>query len=141
MQTAINDTELKRILHHNGLRTTKVRLLVYHVLQNSQKPLTIQQIVGQCHGVHFVSVYRCIDVFLAASIINVVPIGLKNMYELSDSFKPHHHHVTCEACGHSVAVGQESIENLMHKITLSAGMRPTHHHFEAFGICNKCSTG
>ena len=139
MQTQLDDSRFKLILQKKGLRLTKVRTLVYSALHSANGPLTIQQIVDICQEVHFVSIYRTIDVFLQSGIIKQVPIGFKNKYELSDAFKPHHHHVTCDLCGRSVAVNQQSIERLMSRITQAAGMVPTHHHFEAYGICSMCT--
>ncbi len=138
MQNQSNDKRLKKILQERGLRLTKARMLVYIVLHDADAPLSIQQIVDCCTSVHFVSVYRTIEVYLQNGIIKQVPIGFKNKYELSDYFKPHHHHVTCNICGRSTSVNQQSIERLMNTVTRAAGMIPTHHHFEAYGICKTC---
>lgn len=138
MQNQINGDHLQQILKERGLRLTKVRMLVYVMLQNADTPLSIQQIIDRCNGVHFVSIYRTVEVYLQNGIIKQVPIGFKNKYELSDTFKPHHHHVTCDVCGKSISVNQQSIERLMNSVTQAAGMVPTHHHFEAYGICSAC---
>lgn len=140
MQIIDNDAHFRALLQERGLRLTKARIVVYKLLQLADSPQSIQQIIEHSKGIHYVSIYRTIDVFLEAAIIRQVPIGFKNKYELSDIFKPHHHHVTCEVCGTNVAVNQESIERLMRHVTHAAGMEPTHHHFEAYGICNDCKS-
>jgi Fe2+ or Zn2+ uptake regulation protein len=130
--------QLEITLKQHGLSMTRARKEVFLLLLEATVPMTIQQIIRVTDGLHFVSVYRTIETLLTIGVVKQVPIGFKNKYEVSDVFKPHHHHVTCEQCGISVAIHNESIENLMHQVTISSGMQPTKHHFEAYGICNDC---
>ncbi len=137
MQT-VDIKQLEEALKNHGYSMTRARREVFSLLLTAVSPMTIQEIIHATEGLHFVSVYRTIETLLTIGVVKQVPIGFKNKYEVSDVFKPHHHHVTCERCGISVAVHNESIENLMHQVTISSGMQPTKHHFEAYGICNDC---
>jgi Fe2+ or Zn2+ uptake regulation protein len=127
-------------LKRYGLSVTKSRKTVFQLLLTASHPMTIQEIITGNTSSHFVSVYRTIDTLLQVGLIKQVPIGFKNRYEVSDEFKPHHHHVTCEQCGTSVAINDAAIEERMNQITQRSGMQPTKHHFEAYGICVKCSS-
>lgn len=121
-----------------GLRNTHVRKSIFGILLETEKPLTIQNIVSKINDAHFVSVYRSIDSMHKAGIVKLVPQGFKNMFELSDIFKPHHHHATCEHCGRTVELQEPTLERLMIEITKKAGLTPTKHHFELFGLCSSC---
>ena len=138
MQKTTDKTSYQDSLRQAGLSLTKTRAALFEVLSKSDNPLTIQEIVKQIDSAHFVSVYRSIDALTKAGIVKQVSIGFKNKFELSDQFKPHHHHVTCENCGRSLSVDDERIEQLMGELTKQAGFAPTHHHFEAYGICRQC---
>jgi Fe2+ or Zn2+ uptake regulation protein len=127
-------------LRENGLSLTAPRRAVFEVLNSSHNPLTIQEIVKQIDGVHYVSIYRTIDALSKHGLIKQVPIGFKNKFELSDDFKPHHHHATCEKCGVSVSIANPSIEQIMNRLTIDAGLKPTRHHFEVYGLCQKCQS-
>lgn len=140
MQTTIDTQALSTTLHAHGMRLSDAKVQVFAILGDSPEPLTIQEVVERSKDLHFVSIYRAIDSLLKAALITQVPIGFKNKYELSDSFKPHHHHVTCEQCGKSFSVQSEEVEKLMDQLTLKAGLQPTHHHLEAYGICTVCSS-
>ena len=110
------------------------------VLSESPHPLAIQEIASRTTDVHFVSVYRSIDALLKAGLIKQVPQGFKNRFELSDTFKPHHHHATCEFCGSSWEINSVELESLMKKLTIEVGLVPTKHHFEIDGVCANCQT-
>lgn len=124
---------------HN-LRQTHVRKAIFDKLLISDKPISIQTISKSIDNAHFVSIYRSVDSLLKAGIVKQVPQGFKNLFELSDIFKPHHHHATCEKCGMTTEVHDERVEKLMKELTIKSGLMPTKHHFEMYGICKKCKT-
>jgi Fe2+ or Zn2+ uptake regulation protein len=125
-------------LKDSGLSVTATRISIFEVLTRSKVPLTIQDIVSKIDNAHFVSVYRSVDALHKHGLVKQVPIGFKNKFELSDDFKPHHHHATCEKCGKSVSIHSNKVEELMNELTIGAGLNPTRHHFEAYGICEDC---
>ena len=131
--------EFENMLKSHKLRLTHVRRDIFSILLVANKPLSIQQMVGKVDDAHFVSVYRSVEAMLQAGIIKQVPQGFKNKFELSDVFKPHHHHVTCELCGMTSEVNDRRIELLMKELTLEAGLKPTRHHFEMYGTCHRCA--
>lgn len=121
-----------------GLRNTRVRQQLFQILLRASKPLSIQDLAKRTTNVHFVSVYRSVDAMRKASVIKLVPQGFKSLFELSDSFKPHHHHATCERCGQTTQVTDSELEKSMRQLTIRSGLIPTEHHFELYGICIKC---
>ncbi len=129
--------EFEAALKACGLRSSKTKRALFTVLSEASEPISSTQIIKKIKDSHFVSIYRGLDALVRAGIVKQVPIGLKYKYELSDDFKPHHHHVTCEQCGMSVSIDDPAVEALMEKVTRSVGMRPTKHHFEAYGVCNR----
>lgn len=123
----------------HDLRVTDNRLAIFRVLAESKRSLSIKEIIeiSKSEG-YFTSVYRSIEAMSRVGILRVVPRGFKNLYELGEKFKPHHHHATCEKCGKSIAIDDPRIERLFHELTMKSGLKPTEHHFEIFGICRKC---
>lgn len=134
----VERVQFEQKLKQLRLRNTHVRTQIFDTLLNSNKPLSIQELTKLVQGAHFVSVYRSVDALQKADIIKLVPQGFKNLFELSDIFKPHHHHATCEKCGTTQEVRAHELEKLMKKLSIKAGLRPTRHHFELYGECLKC---
>jgi len=138
MQKQLDTLLFESRLKDSGLSMTATRISIFRVLSLSKVPLTIQDIAAKIDNAHIVSVYRSIDALHKHGLVKQVPIGFKNKFELSDDFKPHHHHATCEKCGKSVSIHSNRVEKLMNELTVNAGLTPTRHHFEAYGICEKC---
>jgi Fe2+ or Zn2+ uptake regulation protein len=129
---------LESKLRQNGYKVTKTKRDIFNILLNSNKPLSIKEISTQIVSSHFVSIYRSVDIMQKSEIIKLVPQGFKNLFELSDTFKPHHHHTTCEKCGLTKEIRSENLETILSQIALDYGFRPTIHHFELFGVCKSC---
>lgn len=125
-------------LHRSGLRTTRTRRQIFLVLLSANKPLTIRQLVAVISDSHFVSIYRSVHLLTRAGCLKQVPVGLSSAFELSDIFKPHHHHATCEECGTTVEIHDAQIESVMKHIAHSVGFTVRTHHFELYGLCASC---
>lgn len=138
MQTEAEVSLLKRRLRAAGLSLTGPRAEVFRILRASAGPVSIQEVIEAVDGIHFVSVYRSIDALIKAGVTIRIPIGFKNKYELSEDFKPHHHHAVCERCGGTWSVEDERAEALMRQLAAQAGLTPTRHHFELYGVCADC---
>lgn len=136
--TQQSELNFKQLLKQHTLRTTDTRITVFRSLLQSPGPMSIQEIVKAADNIHFVSVYRTIDTLIKIKAVTIIPHGLKSKYELSDEFKPHHHHATCEKCGTTTEIHDKRIEKLMKELTFRAGLAPTNHHFEMYGLCTKC---
>ncbi len=135
-----NNTIFKEKLAAHNLRLTENRQEIFRILTAADRPLLIQEIIATSTGsTHFTSIYRSIASLQAASIVREVPRGFKVYYELGEDFRPHHHHATCEKCGKTIPIDDTEVEQLLHNLTIKAGLQPTKHHFELFGICEKCS--
>src|SRR5690606_34596309 len=85
--TAIMNNDLEKILSKNRLRATKPRQIVFATLSDSPAPLQIGEIVKRCPSVDRVSVYRTIELFTKLHIIEAIPLGWKQQYELAGPFK------------------------------------------------------
>ena len=138
MQNDLLTVQYQAKVKQAGLRNTHAKKKIFEVLRKSKSPLSVQDLVQLIKGAHFVSVYRSIDALQKAGVVKLVPQGFKNLFELSDDFKPHHHHLSCSRCGYTKEVANKNLEDLMDQLSKQAGFRPTEHHFELFGICQSC---
>lgn len=139
MQTPPDIKQYHAALEQAGLKKTQLRTELFTILSTTKRPLTIQELVHKTTSAHFVSVYRAVDSLFKARILKQIPLGFKNAFELSDSFKPHHHHASCNSCGRITSVHDPSIERLMDELALRAGLVQSHHHLELYGVCAACS--
>jgi Fe2+ or Zn2+ uptake regulation protein len=138
MQTIDSEKQLRTRLTKHGMRLSEAKKAVFDILHQTTEPLTVQQIVKRAPQTHYVSIYRAVDTLVRIDVIKAVPLGLKYAYELSDDFKPHHHHILCEQCGDSMVVEDEHIEHLVQRLASQYHIKPTRHTFEMYGLCRKC---
>lgn len=131
---------IESFLSEQSYRVTKVRLHVFSRLQQASQPLSTSQLVEQSSQINKTSVYRTIEIFLALGIITSIPHGWKQRYELSEPFKPHHHHLHCTRCGQLSAIHSAQLESLIKDISDEQDFIATRHHFEISGLCNDCQS-
>lgn len=135
MQTLLKYQE---ILQNNNSRNTNQKKDVFLLFINESRPISATFIIKSLPTINKSSIYRIVDLFIKLNIIKVIPRGFKTLYEISDIFHPHHHHITCETCGKTHSLTSNRLEKLINELSNDADMEPSHHHIELFGICKTC---
>ena len=128
------------ILRKNGLRVTNPRKRIFTILSGASSPLSHYDIYTRCTDIDRASVYRSIDTLLEIGIVKVVYIGWKKLYELTDLFSPHHHHLRCTSCGKISHVSSDLFEKVIEDLANEQDFLITSHHFEIEGLCSQCNT-
>jgi len=130
--------QLEQLFRSNHLRLTNPRRSVFRVLERAHAPLFIHDIIKSSGGGDRTSVYRTLEIFVRLGIIEIVPTGWKQRYELSDLFRPHHHHLDCMRCGELISIDTPKLETSIRSIARDHGYQLTSHHVELHGVCKKC---
>ena len=130
---------LKNILSKNGLKVTNPRKEVFKILNNSSKPLTINQILALVITSERTSVYRTLELFSKLKIVEIINIDWKRSYELAEPFSEHHHHLICNKCNRIVKIDQPKLEQLIGTIVNEYGFNDVKHHIELTGLCKNCA--
>lgn len=128
------------VLEKRGMSNTKTRRIVFHLLANSQKPLSPAEIIlGSKGAMDKTTVYRSLDLFEKIGIVKQVTIGWKQKYELSDTFSHHHHHMSCVICGKIISF-EESYKLSAELERLEEAYRfiIDEHTIELRGRCSSC---
>lgn len=126
------------LLRQHKYRVTTPRRVVFEALWRTTQPLSLSEISQRCPMVDRASVYRAIEVCLAIGAVKVVHVGWKKRYELSDLFRPHHHHFHCVLCQRIIAIADEELEQMITAIAHKHQFSPLAHQFEVDGICQHC---
>lgn len=99
------------------------------------------ELVNACPSVNRASVYRTCEAFEKLGIIVRIPTGWKYRLELGEAFHEHHHHATCERCGASIALPEDSrLEKRLEELAARRNFTLTSHQIELTGICEACQT-
>ena len=129
------------LLEGLGLRVTPQRLLILEALQASRGHVTAEDIHGLITGAYphlnITTVYRNLEVLVAAGIVTETRLGGKYLYyELSPGSR--HHHLVCERCGHVSELDDTLVEPLRQAIARQHGFSARVEHLAVFGICRAC---
>ncbi|MBK7689277.1 MAG: transcriptional repressor [Elusimicrobia bacterium] len=60
-------------------------------------------------------------------------------FELSDRYRPHHHHVVCRDCGDTRDVSGCGVKGIEARAARSTGFKIVGHQLSLTGLCPRCS--
>lgn len=135
--------DAKTLLRAHGLKVTPIRVQILAILENTDKPLGIQEIHAELKDTeaHYVSVYRTILTFTQAGIIRTVNLRHGHAdYELVDNTD--HHHLVCTGCGKIEEFNDCGMDQLIASVLThtQSFTKITDHALEFFGTCKACAS-
>ena len=139
MVKKINQSAYANALRDSKLKVTDGRLCLLEALSNyplSTLPKLEQIVAGTLDRSN---VYRNVDTLVSAGLIKQGFSGFKAIFELGDTFQPHHHHFFCDNCEkHIELVGVADLEMMVHNLTNQMGLKATNHDLSVSGLCRDC---
>lgn len=133
-----NMEQFSQLLTSSGLRLTKPRRTLFAVLEASPTPLSIHDILHAEPTLDRTGIYRSLETFVSLGIVEVVPMGWKQRYELAGPFKPHHHHLQCTVCGELIQLDTPALEDHIQALAAAHHYTLRSHHIELRGVCQNC---
>ena len=143
------DDELDRIassrLHQAGQRYTASRASLVALLADSDRPLTIPEILQSLAGMPQSSVYRNLTVLEEAGLVQRVASSDEwASFELAEDLTEHHHHQICTSCGQVRDVilppgVERSLDASLAKVAEGSGFTLQHHRLDLVGLCQDCT--
>jgi Fe2+ or Zn2+ uptake regulation protein len=123
-----------------GYRATPQRLAILHVLETSDRALTVEEILSRMEdnrsGVP--TIYRNLQQFAEQGWIeSIIGADLTMRFVHCCSTK-HHHHVQCEQCGRMVELEGCGVLKALDGMAARSGFRITRHQIQLFGLCTEC---
>ena len=141
---SVHDTISVR-LARAGQRYTEVRRALIGVLANTERPLTLPEILAHAPELAQSSAYRNLGVLEEVGVVHRV-MGADELgrFELADEFTGHHHHAVCTNCGTiadiDVSVDDEhELDGALISAARSVGFVMTGHRVDIVGLCPKCA--
>jgi Fe2+ or Zn2+ uptake regulation protein len=138
--TMIN--ELMNGLKSRGMRLTRPRKAILHVLEGSQYPLSASEIHGRLKqtkvAVDLVTIYRTLTVLKDLGLVSQVEFQEGQFrYEVRHG-REHHHHIRCRGCGRIADLMLCPLKKLTALVERETSFLVEGHALEFFGWCPKC---
>ena len=143
MHEVIHETAATRLMG-DGQRYTTNRRSVIGVLADTNRPLTIPEILERAEGLAQSSAYRNLAILESASIVRrVVTSDEYAHYELAEDLTEHHHHVICSDCGvvNDIKMSpalEGALDSAVDDIQSETGFAIEHHRLDLVGTCPTC---
>lgn len=127
-----------------GIRLTRQRRVIVHVMDTAQRHLDADEILQRAKKidprVHRVTIYRTIDLLKRHGLIDELDLlhlrGDRHYYERHSSRD--HIHVACLGCGKVREIESHLYEKLKRQIERDCGIRITVARTEIGGYCDTC---
>ncbi|HVZ12519.1 MAG TPA: Fur family transcriptional regulator [Patescibacteria group bacterium] len=130
-------------LKNKGFRVTKIRDSILSILNSTQKPLSVSEIITNLYkkdlSANKTTIYRELDFLKCQNIVIEIEFGDgKKRYELKT--KNHHHHIVCLSCGRVEDLDDFDFifKTQEEKIQTNTKFTIEKHNIEFFGLCNTC---
>jgi Fur family transcriptional regulator, ferric uptake regulator len=131
-------------LQTSGLRYTGSRRRVVAVLEESDRPLTIPEILQRDDTLAQSSAYRNLNELMAAGVVHRIVAGDEfSHYELAEDLTAHHHHLVCTRCGRvedfvATAALEATLDDALGRVARRSGFELQHHRLDLVGTCATC---
>jgi Fur family ferric uptake transcriptional regulator len=125
-----------------GLKNTRRRDSVLHVLEESSQPMTAEQIFfrlkSQKISISLSTVYRILDVLAAKAIVLKVSSAESGSAMFEINRKTHRHYLICLGCRKMIPVENCPLGSLEKRLEKETGFSVTGHRLEIYGYCSEC---
>ena len=131
-------------LRADGQRYTTNRRVLVEILEATDRPLTIAEMLETRADLALSSAYRNLSVLERAGVVHrLVTSDEFARFELVEDLTGHHHHLICSSCGSMADFTISSeLEKVLDKafarVAADVGFHAEHHRLDLLGHCAAC---
>ncbi|MBK5224117.1 MAG: transcriptional repressor [Acidimicrobiia bacterium] len=131
-------------LRRDGQRYTASRRSLVEILEATDRPLTIPELLAERAGIPQSSAYRNLALLERAGVVDrVVATDEFARYELAEDLTEHHHHMICARCSAvsdfvMAPRAERRLDEAAEATAAEAGFQVTSHRFDLIGHCRDC---
>lgn len=123
------------------MRSTRASRLIVSILEGDPGPVSLRELheraLAELPSTAYSTVYRVVDRLEREGKVNRVDWRERgSRFEWAE--RPHHHHIVCGDCGHSIDVDDRDLGFSERRILERTGFRVKHHVIELEGTCADC---
>ncbi|MFA7000867.1 MAG: Fur family transcriptional regulator [Candidatus Omnitrophota bacterium] len=135
--------EIRNSFREGSLRWTGPRRAVTELFIKCAGHLSAADVYRKlaASGVDKASVYRNLEVLRRRGVLVLSGTSERERrYELSERFRPHHHHLVCQSCGDVEEIEGCGLRPLEARILRKKKFKVEAHELKFLGVCRKCHT-
>jgi Fe2+ or Zn2+ uptake regulation protein len=132
---------LIQTLRQRGYRLTPQREMILDVICEDDGHMTAEEIYQRVRArnpaVNLATVYRTLDLLHELGMVTSANLGGAAEFELAHDES--HHHLVCQACGHTLSFDHQVLAPLQSELQRRYGFQADIEHLIIFGLCAGCA--
>ncbi|HZK44390.1 MAG TPA: Fur family transcriptional regulator [Syntrophomonadaceae bacterium] len=133
-------TKLLSQLTDNGYKITPQRRIILDIINESRRPLTVEEISDQIKilqpSISIATIYRNLNLMVNIKLLSRLDLPSNSVrYQINQG---DNHHLLCTECGKATKLGICPIEGEIARLVEEKGFKIDDHYFEITGICEGC---
>jgi len=131
-------------LRTDGQRYTANRRVLVEILEATDRPLTIGEMLERNDDLALSSAYRNLSVLERAGVVHrLVTSDEFARFELAEDLTGHHHHLICSSCGSMADFTispelEKALDKAFARVASDVGFHAEHHRLDLLGHCADC---
>ena len=138
----MNSNEIKEELNQKGIKNTKAKSILLHILKNSHAPKdvsTLHEACSQTTSVNLATVYRSLRQFNEKNIVQEF-LGSDGVaqYEYIHQGAKSHPHFECESCRQVFCLGELQFDDAIYFSNMAKKHKINAINLTLTGVCEHC---
>ncbi|MEN8303826.1 MAG: transcriptional repressor [Campylobacterota bacterium] len=138
----MNNEEIKEELREKGIKNTKAKSILLHILKSSEGPIAVNSLHAQCQketSVNLVTVYRTLQQFYEKKLVQEF-LGKDGViqYEYTRQGTRAHPHFQCEKCNKVICLGELGFDDALYFSNMAKQHRVNTINITLNGVCEEC---
>lgn len=129
-------------LHRYGLKSTRTRNMVLHMLLENSSILTAEQVYHQLttdgQRINFSTVYRILEMFTEKKVTVKTLLPDSRKYGFALRASGHTHRLICLRCHKIVEIADCPLSEFENHLATETNFQIAGHHLEIYGYCGVC---
>jgi len=138
----MNSDEIKEELREKGIKNTRAKGLLLHILKNADAPMDVNSLHAESQketSVNLVTVYRTLQQFHEKALVQEF-IGKDgaSQYEYIPKGSIAHPHFQCETCNRVICLDELGFDDALYFSTMAKQHRVNSINITLNGVCEAC---
>lgn len=138
----INSDEIKDELKQKGIKNTRAKHALLHILKNNKAPMDVNTLYKACEkttAVNLATVYRTLQQFHEKHLVQeFLDKDSITQYEYVDRNSRAHPHFQCEKCNTVYCLGELGFDDALYFSNIAKRHKVTSINITLNGICEQC---
>lgn len=139
---AMNNEKIKEELKEKGIKNTKAKSILLHILKNSKAPMDANSLHAACQketSVNLVTVYRTLQQFYEKQLVQEF-LGKDGVtqYEYIQKGSKAHPHFQCEKCNKVICLGELDFDDALYFSNMAKQYKVNSINITLNGVCEEC---